>query len=80
MCREEVVISGWTDRVYLGGGGSLVEVEGAEGGSLQLTSANLPDTVIWNPWQEKVGHRSGSFRAVDPHSLLADPDPALKTV
>ena len=56
MRREEVELSGWTDRVYLGPGPPSLEVVGAEGGgSLQLTSTNLPDTVIWNPWQEKVG-------------------------
>jgi hypothetical protein len=30
------------------------QVEGMEGGSLYLSAANLPDTVLWNPWQEKV--------------------------
>jgi hypothetical protein len=30
------------------------QVEGVEGGSLHLSAANLPDTVLWNPWQEKV--------------------------
>jgi D-hexose-6-phosphate mutarotase len=54
--REEVRVSGWTDRVYLGSGnsGQGVEVRGVVGGTLSLASSNLPDTVLWNPWQEKV--------------------------
>ncbi len=57
MCpREEVTVSEWTDRVYLGPSSSPVELVGVGGDNttLQLTTTNLPDTVIWNPWQEKV--------------------------
>lgn len=57
--REEVVVEGWTDRVYLGlPPGSSIHVEGVEGGSLELSSSNLPDTVLWNPWQEKAAEMS----------------------
>jgi len=51
--RDEVSLSGWTDRVYLGPC-PPVTVRGVAGGSLCLISANLPDTVVWNPWKEKA--------------------------
>jgi len=53
--REEVMLEGWTDRVYLGGGQREVRVSrGAGAGSLTLTSSGLSDTVVWNPWPEKA--------------------------
>ncbi len=54
FAREEVMLSGWTDRVYLGPGPPAIQVEGAKGATLELTSTNLPDTVLWNPWHKVV--------------------------
>jgi len=52
--RDEVVLQGWTDRVYLGGGEREVMVSRGDGaGALTLTSSGLSDTVVWNPWPEK---------------------------
>ena len=51
--REEVVLAGWTDRVYLDSPAEQ-ELCGGPGGRLVLSKTNLPDTVVWNPWQEKA--------------------------
>jgi len=52
--RDQVALSGWTDRVYLGPCPD-VNIEGVIGnGKIKLSSKNLPDTVVWNPWQEKA--------------------------
>jgi len=55
--REEVGLSESADRVYRGPVSSLL-VKGAGGGSVAITSTNLPDTVVWNPWQEKAAAMS----------------------
>jgi len=71
--RDEVTLSGWTDRVYLGGGQREVNVNrGAGAGSITLTSTGLSDAVVWNPWPEKAeamadlgGEASKSFICVE---------------
>eukprot|EP00088_Acartia_fossae_P057075 TRINITY_DN6652_c0_g1_i1.p1 TRINITY_DN6652_c0_g1~~TRINITY_DN6652_c0_g1_i1.p1 ORF type:complete len:289 (-),score=46.86 TRINITY_DN6652_c0_g1_i1:166-987(-) len=56
--RDQVTLSGWTDRVYLGPT-DAVNIQGLpNGGKVKLTSTNLPDTVIWNPWNEKAAAMS----------------------
>ena len=69
--REEVVLADWTDRVYLDSPAQQ-EVCGGPGGRLVLSKTNLPDTVVWNPWQEKAeqmgdlgGEHWGGFICVE---------------
>ena len=52
--RENVTLSGWTDRVYLKSGNEHV-IEGVNGGKILFKKENLPDTVVWNPWEKKAG-------------------------
>ena len=47
-------MTGWTDRVYLGPPAGVVDVKGVAGGRVELSSTALPDTVVWNPWNEKA--------------------------
>ena len=58
--RQQVTLAGWTDRVYLGPCTGPVAVDGIGAGksSVVLTSKNLPDFVVWNPWKEKVTLKS----------------------
>jgi len=52
--REKVQLAGWTDRVYLGSS-QPVKITGLiDGGEVSLSGSNLPDTVVWNPWNEKA--------------------------
>jgi len=56
--REKVELTGWTDRVYLGPT-NTVTIQGVAGdGEIKLDSTNLPDTVVWNPWNEKAAAMS----------------------
>ena len=52
--REEVTLSSWTDRVYLNTPDSLT-ISGVSGGKLMFSKTNLPDCVVWNPWEKKAG-------------------------
>jgi len=58
--RQQVTLAGWTDRVYLGPCTGPVAVDGIGAGksSVVLTSKNLPDFVVWNPWKEKASTMS----------------------
>ena len=52
--REEVGLSGWTDRVYLNSPDTHT-IQGPVGGNIVFSKTNLADTVVWNPWEEKAG-------------------------
>jgi len=52
--REEVGLAGWTDRVYLNSPDTHT-IHGPAGGKIVFSKTNLPDTVLWNPWEEKAG-------------------------
>ena len=51
--REEVKLTGWTDRVYLNSPDCLT-IHGPPGGKILFSKTNLADTVVWNPWEEKA--------------------------
>jgi len=51
--REEVKLTGWTDRVYLNSPDSLT-IHGPPGGKILFSKTNLADTVVWNPGEEKA--------------------------
>ena len=51
--REEVSLSGWTDRVYLNSPDTHT-IHGVPGGKIIFSKTNLADTVVWNPWEEKA--------------------------
>ena len=54
--RELVSLSSFTDRVYLAAPDSLsVQGLGTSGGRLTFSKTNLPDCVVWNPWEERAG-------------------------
>ena len=53
--REAVTLSSFTDRVYLSAPDSIsVQGLGSSGGSLSFSKTNLPDCVVWNPWEERA--------------------------
>ena len=53
--RELVTLSSFTDRVYLAAPDSLsVQGLGTSGGRLTFSKTNLPDCVVWNPWEERA--------------------------
>jgi glucose-6-phosphate 1-epimerase len=49
---DRLAISGFTERIYATGGKSLVLR--TPQGALQVASDNMPDAVIWNPWEERA--------------------------
>ena len=50
--RDLVTLSSWTDRVYLNTPDQLtINNVSQEGGKLLFSKTNLPDTVVWNPWE-----------------------------
>lgn len=52
--RDDVVLEGWTDRVYRNTSGTQI-ISGLEGGAkFILSKNNLSDTVVWNPFEEKA--------------------------
>ena len=54
--REVVTLASFTDRVYKDAPDSLsVQGLGSSGGKLSFTKTNLPDVVVWNPWEERAG-------------------------
>ena len=59
--RDQVRLTGWTDRVYRGPA-PPVTVRGVAGGSVEISSTNLGDVVVWNPWREKVCRGIDSLR------------------
>ena len=53
--RDLVTLSSFTDRVYLAAPDSLsVQGLGSSGGRLTFSKTNLPDCVVWNPWEERA--------------------------
>ncbi|XP_074642557.1 uncharacterized protein LOC141899867 [Tubulanus polymorphus] len=58
--RTEVVVNEHTDRIYIDSRGEH-EIRYAENGKqtiVNLSKSNLPDTVLWNPWNEKAKQMS----------------------
>jgi len=54
--RESVKLAGWTDRVYLSTPDTLtLNNVSPSGGKIKFSKTNLPDAVVWNPWDEKAG-------------------------
>lgn len=55
--REVASLSAFTDRVYLSAPDSLsVQGLGTSGGTLSFSKTNLPDCVVWNPWEERAAN------------------------
>lgn len=52
--REEVTISGETDRIYKSTPDELTVKNTKDGKSVVIHKTNFPDAVVWNPWIEKA--------------------------
>ncbi|XP_064620806.1 uncharacterized protein LOC135483728 [Lineus longissimus] len=59
--RDLVMVTEHTDRVYEGAASDHV-LNGVSDGSVDITiqKSNLPDTVVWNPW-DKLAAKMGDF-------------------
>jgi len=78
--RKEVMVSDWTDRVYLGPC-PPVTVEGvASGKPVMLTSKNLPDVVLWNPWKDKAGAMADLGEEAWPNFLCVEAGQCVKPI
>ena len=53
--NDSLVLSSWTDRVYLNTPDTLtLDNVTKSGAGLVFKKTNLPDAVVWNPWEEKA--------------------------
>ncbi|XP_038071543.1 putative glucose-6-phosphate 1-epimerase [Patiria miniata] len=52
--RELVTIPENYDRVYMNTQGGHIVHDTATGKTIIIKKTNLPDTVVWNPWEEKA--------------------------
>ncbi|XP_066265659.1 uncharacterized protein [Branchiostoma lanceolatum] len=67
--RELVTVAGEVDRAYAGTPNNHVITGVTGGGKVLMEKANLPDTVVWNPWVDKA-KAMGDFRDDEYPSML----------
>lgn len=69
--EEAVTFRGEVDRIYLDtpSRGELRVVDGAGGRAVRILKRNLPDAVVWNPWEEK-SRRMGDFGDDEYHRMV----------
>lgn len=53
-CREVVTLSEWTDRIYINTPHEHIVTNVVSGRKMRVQKYNLPDTVVWNPWDSKA--------------------------
>jgi len=52
--RDVVMINEWTDRVYQNTPQEHIITNVVSGRKMRIQKFNLPDTVVWNPWEQKA--------------------------
>jgi len=69
--EEAVTFGQEVDRIYLDtpSRGELCVVDGAGGRAVRVLKRNLPDAVVWNPWEEK-SRRMGDFGNDEYHRMV----------
>jgi len=69
--EEAVTFGQEVDRIYLDtpSDGELRVVDGAGGRAVRIRKHNLPDAVVWNPWEEK-SRGMGDFGDDEYHRMV----------
>lgn len=52
--RDVVTVCEWTDRIYQNTQPEHIITNVVSGRKMRVQKYNFPDTVVWNPWQEKA--------------------------
>lgn len=52
--RDVVTVCEWTDRIYHNTQPEHIITNVVSGRKMRVQKYNFPDTVVWNPWQEKA--------------------------
>jgi len=80
--REKVILTDWTDRVYLNTGTRTIVINRGPGAGILLLTKNssLSDTVVWNPWAEKAAAMSDLGGCAWPGFLCVEAGQCVQSV